>query len=108
MSRSIGHPADMEYLAHALVAIAVQSIIGLLTGRWWTGAALASGYFLGREVAQAEYRWIEWFGHGLRANMPWWGPFDMRAWPKADQWIDWMGPLTATCALARYSTRKPR
>ena len=25
-----------------------------------------------RELAQAEYRWIEQFGAGVRANMPWW------------------------------------
>ncbi|WP_236554856.1 hypothetical protein [Novosphingobium sp. 9U] len=82
------------------MALAVQAIVGLLTGRWWTGAALASGYFIGREVAQAEYRWIELYGAGLRANMPRWAVFDVRVWPKLDQTIDWVGPVLATCGLA--------
>jgi hypothetical protein len=96
----------MMYFEHALVALGVQAIIGLLTGRWWTGAALASGYFIGREVAQAEYRWIEIFGSGLRANMPWWAPFDARVWPKLDQLVDWVGPVLVTCGLAGLFSRK--
>jgi len=96
----------MMYFEHVLAALAVQTVIGLLTGRWWTGAALASGYFLGREIAQAEYRWIELYGAGLRANLPWWGAFDSHVWPKLDQTIDWLGPLLATCGLASLLDRK--
>ncbi|MEJ2410453.1 MAG: hypothetical protein P8Y58_08505 [Novosphingobium sp.] len=95
----------MNLIEHTVVALAVQAIVGIWTRNWWTGAALASAYFVGREIAQAEYRWIEMFGHGLRANMPWWGPFDLRVWPKLDQWIDWIGPVTSTCAMARYVHR---
>lgn len=96
----------MIYLEHALVALAVQALVGLSTGRWWTGAALASGYFIGREVAQAEYRWIEVYGAGLRANMPWWAVFDARVWPKPDQTVDWLGPVLTTCGLAGFLRRK--
>ena len=46
----------MNLVEHALAAVAIQAVIGLTTRNWWIGAALASGYFLGREVAQAEYR----------------------------------------------------
>lgn len=98
----------MMYFEHALAALAVQIAIGLWTRNWWAGAALGSAYFLGREVAQAEYRWIEMFGHGLRANMPWWGVFDLRVWPKADQWIDWIAPIVATCTLAKVKSRRTR
>jgi len=96
----------MSLFEHALVALLLQVAIGLMTRQWWAGAALACGYFLGRELAQAEYRWIEQFGHGLRANMPWWGAFDLRVWPKADQWADWIGPVAATCALAKVMGRR--
>ena len=96
----------MMYLEHALVALAMQTVIGLTTGRWWTGAALASGYFVGREISQAEYRWIELYGAGLRANMPWWAAFDARVWTKLDQVVDWLGPVLATCGLARLVSRK--
>lgn len=90
---------------HILVALGVQALIGWATGRWWAGAAAASGYFIGREVAQAEYRWIEQFGEGLRANMPWNAVFDPRVWQTPDQTADWLGPLLATVALAILATR---
>ncbi|WP_443025359.1 hypothetical protein [Sphingomonas sp. RB3P16] len=94
-------------MEHALFALAIQIAIGLLTRNWWAGAILASGYFIGREVAQAEYRWIEQFGHGLRAKLPWWGAFDARVWPKLDQWADWIGPLVVTLPLAYWLHRNP-
>lgn len=72
----------MNLVEHALAAVAIQAVIGLTTRNWWIGAALASGYFLGREVAQAKYRWIEQFGDGLRANLPWWGAADAPKWRK--------------------------
>jgi hypothetical protein len=85
---------------HALVALVIQALIGITIGRWWVGAALTSGYFIGREVAQAEYRWIEQFGRGLRANMPWDAVFDPRVWQTADQTADWLGPVLATLVAA--------
>jgi hypothetical protein len=96
----------MGYFEHVLVALTVQTLVGRITGNWWAGAALASAYFIGRELAQAEYRWIERFGEGLRTNMPWWGPFDRRVWTTLDQWVDWLGPLVATCSLAWYMSRR--
>ncbi|HUD91429.1 hypothetical protein [Sphingobium sp.] len=96
----------MGYFEHIFVALAVQTLVGRITGNWWAAAALASAYFIGRELAQAEYRWIERFGEGLRANMPWWGPFDRRVWTTLDQWVDWVGPLAATCSLALYLSRR--
>ncbi|WP_062787330.1 hypothetical protein [Novosphingobium capsulatum] len=98
----------MMYFEHAAVALALQLLIRRCGGSWWLGAAIASAYFIGREVAQAEYRWIEMFGQGRRANMPWWGPLDLRVWPKLDQWIDWIGPLVATNGLALIMQLWPR
>jgi hypothetical protein len=98
----------MTYLQHIIVALILQAVIGLLTKNWWAGAAIASAYFVGREFAQAEYRWIEYFGAGRRANMPWWGPFDVRVWLKLDQWIDWIGPIVATFSVALLARRISR
>nr|WP_311269764.1 hypothetical protein [Sphingobium sp. WCS2017Hpa-17] len=95
----------MIYIRHAIMALIAQAAIGFPTGNWWAGAMLGSAYFIGREVAQAEYRWIEWFGGGLRANMPHWGRFDPRVWPKLDQWLDWIAPTVATCAVAACMTQ---
>jgi hypothetical protein len=91
---------------HALIALALQALIGFASGRWWVGAALTSGYFIGREVAQAEYRWIERFGEGLRANLPWDAVFDPRVWQTADQTADWLGPLVATVTAALLVSRR--
>lgn len=96
----------MELIEHALAALAIQLLIGLATRNWWAGAALASGYFMGRELAQAEYRWIEQFGQGLRANLPWWGVFDLRVWPRADQWADLIGPIASTATVATILSRR--
>lgn len=91
---------DMTLIEHAIYAAMVQAVIGLLTGNWWAGGALASSYFLGREVAQAEYRWIEMFGEGLRFNMPWHAVFDRRVWQNFDQIADWLGPILSTLTFA--------
>ena len=37
-------------------------------------------YFIGRELAQAEYKWINTYGGGFRKNMPWYGSLDYRVW----------------------------
>lgn len=87
-------------MMHALYSLVVQAIIGWLTGDWWLGAITMSAFYISRETTQAEYRWIEQFGAGRRANMPWWGRFDLRVWPKLTQWTDWIGPIGATCAVA--------
>lgn len=99
---------DLSLFEHAIVAAFVQLLIGLLTGKWWAGGALASGYFIGREVAQAEYRWIEQFGTGLRADMPWHAVFDPRVWQTPDQTADWLGPILATTVIALVANRIAR
>ena len=96
----------MELIEHALVALAVQVAIGLTTRQWWAGAMLACGYFIGRELAQAEYRWIEQFGEGLRANAPWWAAFDPKVWTRADQIADVLGPIIATGTLGAIMQRR--
>ena len=64
---------DITPFLHALCAVAAQVLIGLFTGNWAYGAIAGCTFFIAREHTQAEYRWIEMFGHGKRMNMPWWG-----------------------------------
>jgi len=77
---------------HVLIAILTQAGFGLTTGNWLAGGLAGVGVFLGREHAQAEYRWIEHRGNGRRANMPWWGGFDPRVW-SVKSLLDWVAPL---------------
>ena len=57
-------------------------------------AELCACFYLGREHAQAEYRWIDAYGNGHRENMPWWGGFDPRVW-NCKSLLDWLLPVCA-------------
>ena len=87
-------------IGHIVLAILLQLATFLLWRSWGAGAAVASAWAIAREVTQAEYRWIEHLGHGLRANMPWWGGFDIRVWQHPDPWLDWMAPSAVTVGIA--------
>jgi len=96
-------------LGHVVLALALQALVDRLAGSRVAGACAAIAWAVAREVTQAEYRWIERFGGGLRANMPWWGGLDVRVWPKADQWLDWLLPTLAVVGLALWRRRgQPR
>ena len=62
--------------AFAFIAVAIFDQFQLSI----VGAVLISAFFAGREHAQAEYRWIEHYGNGKRANMKWWNAFEPRVW----------------------------
>ena len=67
-------------MTHIFVTVLAQITIGLLFRKWLLGGILAASFYLGREITQAEYRWISSLGEGRRANMPWWGGFDPQVW----------------------------
>lgn len=54
-----------------------------------------AGFYLGREHAQAEYRYIEQFCDHKRANMPWWGGLSPKVW-NAKSLTDWLLPAIVT------------
>lgn len=89
---------DFSPLLHALCAASMQCAVGILTGDWLTGALIGCIWFIAREHTQAEYRWIAQYGVGKRANMPWWGGFDPRAWDAASV-LDWLVPVIACAAV---------
>lgn len=89
---------DISPLLHALCAVIVQVVVGLLTGNWVWGAAIGCTFFIAREHTQAEYRWIAEYGKGKRSNMPWWGGFDYRAWDLASV-LDFAVPIVAVAAV---------
>jgi hypothetical protein len=94
----------MHHLAHSFIALAIQSVIALASGDWWTGAAAGASYFWGREYAQAEYRNIEHNYGGRRANMPFWGGMQARAWTLKGI-LDFVLPTLAVTALALLADR---
>ena len=85
-------------MIHTLIAVALQLILFGLTGDTWYGVG-TSLFYAGRELAQAEYRWIERYGLGLRANLPFTGQFDPRVWTLKSL-SDMLLPLAATTLIA--------
>jgi hypothetical protein len=73
---------DWTPFIHAAIAVAAQVLVGLVTGNWWLGGAMACSWWAAREHTQAEYRWIAAYAGGRRAAMPWWGGFDLRIWDR--------------------------
>ncbi|MEY3760054.1 MAG: hypothetical protein RIR39_1545 [Pseudomonadota bacterium] len=67
---------NLEHTFFVVALFLVGLLIGYSVPATWVGVI----FFIGREHAQAEYRWIERFGSGLRANLPWWATFDKRVW----------------------------
>ena len=87
-------------IQHILLALLLQLVVVRLFRSWGAGAAAACAWSISREITQAEYRWIEHLGGGLRANMPWWGGLDLRVWGRLDPWLDWLIPSAVVIALA--------
>ena len=96
----------MAMIGHILLALIVQLPIARLLNSWYAGAAVASALSISREITQAEYRWIEQYGGGLRANMPWWGGLDPRVWQYADPWLDWIVPTLTVFTVAFVMSRR--
>ncbi|MGQ9451839.1 hypothetical protein ACP4QI_010180 [Leclercia sp. TB492] len=89
---------DFSPVWHSVAAVVLQCAVGLKFGMWGAGGAIGCMWFIAREHTQAEYRWIAQFGGGKRANMPWWGGFDRRAW-NIPSILDWFVPVLACTAV---------
>lgn len=85
----------MKTFEHSAYALLFMAIVGLLTGNWFAGSCFGSAFFVGREHAQAEYRVIQKFYEGKRANMPWYGGFEPRGWDRKSV-LDFVLPIAAT------------
>jgi len=90
----------MTNYQHLAIAVLLQSFIGLTTGNWWAGAALAAGIFAGREHAQAEYRWIEQVGQHKRANLHPWDALEPKMWDFHSWFWNLVLPIAAVLAIA--------
>ena len=90
---------NISNFIHAGYALLMQLIVWLITGDWLAGAMLGIGFFAGREHSQAEYRSIEKFYGGKRANMPNdFVGFMPRAWD-LDSVLDLLFPIIACTAV---------
>jgi len=67
-------------MIHAITMACIQFVAYLLGWNLWGTALFFSAWYIGREIAQAEYRYIERRGSGVRSNMPWWKGLDVGHW----------------------------
>jgi len=86
-------------LEHLLISICLQAVIGFATGNWWAGAAVCAALWIGREQAQAEYRWIAQFGDGQRENLRWWNALDPKVWNTHNFFWNLALPITAVTII---------
>lgn len=91
---------DLTPIEHALIAAAVQVGWGLATGDWIAGGAMGVLLFIGREHAQAEYRYLKAHGGNPRSPLACLHP---RYWNMASV-LDLAAPLAAVCAIAYGAT----
>ena len=89
---------DRTILEHTIIAL-ICTLIGFLLGNIIAGAAFGAALFIGREHAQAEYRWIDTLGHGRRDLLPWYGGFSLSAWGWSSL-FDWLVPAVVVACLA--------
>lgn len=85
-------------MIHALIVI-VLTALAQPFGLHVEAAAISAAFYCGREHAQAEYRAINGFYGGKRANAPWWCGFELRAWD-AKSILDWMVPVVVAIGVA--------
>ena len=93
-------------IEHIVWGLLIQLLVYFLFRSWGAGAAAACAWSISREITQAEYRWIEHFGGGVRANMPWWGGVDPIVWRNLDPWLDWLVPSAVAILLAVVAARR--
>ena len=96
---------NRSHLEHTLIALGFMSAIGLLTGSWLAGAAFGIAFFLGREHAQAEARYVKANGGDRYAtpHAPALGGLRPSSW-NTDSVLDFVFPIVA-CGLAYATTR---
>ena len=84
-------------MKHTLISIAAV----LLAFEHPIVAAFAvSAFWLGREIAQAEYRYIEQSETRKREDMPWNAIFKRESWTRKSVVIDFLIPTFAAFLLA--------
>lgn len=89
---------DRTIIEHTVIAV-ICALIGFLLGNIIAGAAFGAALMIGREHAQAEYRWIDTLGHGRRDLLPWYGGFYIAAWNWSSL-FDWLVPAVVVAGLA--------
>lgn len=90
----------MKNIQHSLYAILFQALGFLITSSLVPGAIFASGFFIGRELAQAENRYVKKYYSGARPeSMRWWKALSLDMWSIESFFWDMLLPITITIII---------
>jgi hypothetical protein len=87
-------------LSHLVTSLTLQGLFYLVHGDLWLGAVAALFFYLGREIAQAEYRGIEGSPTKLRKDFPLLGGFYPKYWTRKAFLADLVIPALLTITIA--------
>ena len=85
-------------LEHAMMAAVLQLALGLATGNWFYGIALAAGLFWGREHAQKQDNIADARGVKVK-DLEWYEGANMKEWSQ-DSVMDFATPVVTTILIA--------
>ena len=83
---------------HSIIAVFI-TLGFIFIGHPWGGLVATGYYFAGREIAQAEYRWMA-AQKTNRNNMPWYAIFTKIAWTFKGLVLDLTIPIVISAVLA--------
>ena len=87
-------------LSHLVTSLTLQGLFFCVHGDLWLGAVAGLFFYLGREIAQAEYRGIEASPTKLRKDFPLLGGFFPKYWTRKAFFGDLVIPAILTITLA--------
>ena len=87
------------------VSLTLQGLFYLVHRDLWMGAVAALFFYLGREIAQAEYRGIEGSHTKLRKDFPLLGGFYPKYWTRKAFLADLVIPSSLTILIAIICSR---
>jgi hypothetical protein len=87
-------------LSHLVTSLTLQGLFFVVHGDLWLGAVAALFFYLGREIAQAEYRGIEGSPTKLRKDFPLLGGFYPKYWTRKAFLADLVIPSSLTILIA--------
>ena len=87
-------------LSHLATSLILQGLFFCVHGDLWLGAAAGLFFYLGREIAQAEYRGIEASPTKLRKDFPLLGGFFPKYWTRKAFLADLAIPALLTITIA--------
>jgi len=87
-------------LSHLCVSLSLQGLFFCVHGDLWLGAVAGLFFYLGREIAQAEYRGIEASPTKLRKDFPLLGGFFPKYWTRKAFLADLAIPALLTITIA--------